>query len=1005
MDEQKCSSISESIELIPPVVALTEELPFLKIGWEKFECLLKRILENVEGLRHVQLFGTPGQSQSGIDIIAKDPYGKTVALQSKRYQKFSASDMRKAVQNFSLPQVDRLIIAVACEIRETNAVNEFHRQIEEIKPVDLELWDASKLSKILREKPEIVIEFFGEEWASRFCYPYKYDIMSIPPVEAQKISEAISRTPEAQTGADSKFSEAKETVDPAKKISLIEDGQSLLRENNFSPYAELYEMWRLGTLIEVGRSDEVKTILSKKLWDALDWGLLGAAESILFQARKLKLDQKNGTLLEEYAQELQEAIRLYCNPLDNLPDVEEIRVALGRSQIYYVVLTCEIAFADGNFTWLRSVVPDVSQYLKKNNVNDCLAVRLRIVIAEIEENWADLLRDARKNRLGYDLAALTMARYARYCALNQKFEDADSNWEDAISSAASARKYAEAEKWVFNRRLLMHRNMSMNDGLRPLQEAIGNMSSSSSIIPTAKNAYEKAIAGLVSGDLRSAAISANKALRDAVIIGDLAGEKRIRRVCAKILEDSEEYEKSARNYARAEAIKEIENLGKKLQDYFVDIVQDLEASNYWTVGAVYRLLSSQADLIPDDTIEYILTRIMHEIESSQDLSDHRFSSSSRYNNAIKCLAGIVDRIGYEHAIKIIDHFSNQAPVEDGCYRFHDQDEAIILAKIALKFKVLAPNTVPNLVALLGRSYLSRNQVCLQAVLENSTEALVTLFELVKQGNDWAKSILVRLGEDFPEKTTIISQAFENLSKPLVHNEGVYGIGTRAVEDSLIIQNLSSGELDKVVFQLFERLNDPKVCYSNREEYLLAIEKLSEYVSVDSRLEYCNKAINVIESSIVSEYDILEEQFTHPLGFYRVKRGKRGDRAAAALVAATFAETIEYKQRIKSIVYSLLVSEDQYFLAYALYAIREIIVEDLGFLMAQGSEIRSLVAYLWVENDGVSYIGDLLARDPDVRVRRSLAESLKGKPRDQFPNLFEKLEKDPRFSVRNALHAS
>ena len=55
MDGQKYSSISESIELMPPVVALTEELPFLKIGWEKFECLLKRILENVEGLRHVQL--------------------------------------------------------------------------------------------------------------------------------------------------------------------------------------------------------------------------------------------------------------------------------------------------------------------------------------------------------------------------------------------------------------------------------------------------------------------------------------------------------------------------------------------------------------------------------------------------------------------------------------------------------------------------------------------------------------------------------------------------------------------------------------------------------------------------------------------------------------------------------------------------------------------------------------------------------------------------------------
>lgn len=1005
MDKQKHLNANKSIEVTPPVAALTAELPFLDIGWENFECLLERILEDVEGLRHVRRYGTPGQSQNGIDIIAKDSYGKTVALQSKRYQKFSASNIRKAVQKFSLPQADRLIIAVACEVRETSAVNELHQQIEEVKPVDLELWDALKLSKILRGKPEIVIEFFGEEWASHFCYPYKYDSPSIPPVEAQEISEAISRTPEVKTGADLKFSEAEETAELTKKIDLIEAGQLLLRENNFAPYAELYEMQRLKILIEVGRSGEVRTILLEKLWGALDWGLLGVAESLLFQARKLKLGQGNGTSLQGCVQEMQEAIRLYCNPLGDLPGVEEIRTALDGSRIRYVVLACEIALADGNRKWLRSIALDVSQYLERNKIDNYLATRLRLIIAEIDEDWANLLHDARKNRLGYELAALVMARYARYCVLNQKFEDADSNWEDAIVSAAYARKYFEAEKWVFNRRLLHNRSISMNNDLRPLQEAISNMGSSLTIIPTANNAYEKAIAGLISGELRSAAISANKALRDAIIIGDLAGEKRIRCVCAKILEDSEEYEKSARNYARAEAIKEIENLGKKLQDYFVNIVQDLEASNYWTVGAAYRLLSSQADLIPDNAVESILARILYEIKASQELFDHRFSPSSRYNNAIKCLAAIVDRIEYDYAVKIIDYFSDQLPVEDGYYRFHDQDEAIILAKIALNFKDLAPNAVPNLVELLGRSYLSRKQVCLQAVLENSTEALSTLFELVQQGNDWAKEILVRLGEDFSEKSDIISQAFKNLHEPLVHHDGAYGIGTRAVEDALIIQNLSSEKLDKVVLQLFERANDSKICYDNRCEYLLAIMNLSEYVDREFWLEYYNRAVSVVESSVKFEYDDFEEQFTHPLGFYRVRRGKRGDRAAAALVAATFAETVEHKQKVKSIVYSLLRFEDQDLLAHALYAIREVIVEDFGFLMAQGPDIRSLVAHLWVENDGASYIGDLLVEDPDARVRRSLAEGLKGKPQEQFPNLFEKLEKDPRFSVRNALHAS
>ena len=109
MDKQKHLNANKSIEVTPPVAALTAELPFLDIGWENFECLLERILEDVEGLRHVRRYGTPGQSQNGIDIIAKDSYGKTVALQSKRYQKFSASNIRKAVQKFSLPQANPTI--------------------------------------------------------------------------------------------------------------------------------------------------------------------------------------------------------------------------------------------------------------------------------------------------------------------------------------------------------------------------------------------------------------------------------------------------------------------------------------------------------------------------------------------------------------------------------------------------------------------------------------------------------------------------------------------------------------------------------------------------------------------------------------------------------------------------------------------------------------------------------------------------------------------------------
>src|ERR1035437_10466785 len=55
-----------------PVVGTLKLLPFeaLEFEWPDFESLLWRVLRDVEGLRDTQVYGLPGQTQLGLDLVA-----------------------------------------------------------------------------------------------------------------------------------------------------------------------------------------------------------------------------------------------------------------------------------------------------------------------------------------------------------------------------------------------------------------------------------------------------------------------------------------------------------------------------------------------------------------------------------------------------------------------------------------------------------------------------------------------------------------------------------------------------------------------------------------------------------------------------------------------------------------------------------------------------------------------------------------------------------------------
>lgn len=86
----------------PPVDALERSLPLGELSWQDFERLILRLVRMEDKIIECSVYGTPGQSQDGIDIVAVRS-GKPelrVCCQCKKVPRFDAADVISAVDKF-----------------------------------------------------------------------------------------------------------------------------------------------------------------------------------------------------------------------------------------------------------------------------------------------------------------------------------------------------------------------------------------------------------------------------------------------------------------------------------------------------------------------------------------------------------------------------------------------------------------------------------------------------------------------------------------------------------------------------------------------------------------------------------------------------------------------------------------------------------------------------------------------------------------------------------------
>jgi hypothetical protein len=168
----------------PPVSTSEQDLPLGELGWQDFERLCLRLASRDGKPEHVQQFGTTGQAQAGIDIYSRATDGSYVAYQCKRQAMLRPADLRSAVARFLAGEwarkSTRFVLCTSASTRPTELVAEIERLAGTLRSrgILFEVWDAQRLSLLLKAAPDLVLDFFGPEWHARFV-PETPDVLEV----------------------------------------------------------------------------------------------------------------------------------------------------------------------------------------------------------------------------------------------------------------------------------------------------------------------------------------------------------------------------------------------------------------------------------------------------------------------------------------------------------------------------------------------------------------------------------------------------------------------------------------------------------------------------------------------------------------------------------------------------------------------------------------------------------------------------------------------------------
>lgn len=646
-----------------------------------------------------------------------------------------------------------------------------------------------------------------------------------------------------------------------------------------------------------------------------------------------------------------------------------------------------------------------------------LAYRLRIEIADVTGDWTALVQAARRQRVDRRISASILARHAMHHALRGAFDDADESWELAIQHACLDGRNNTAAEHVHSRQILCARYLGATSDLDDFSHLIKSLRTfgdehDQSMIDRLET---DALSAIAEEKPHVAAPRIRALLRVAHAAGYWGLVERARVLLADTYQTSGEYGRASALLILASQTKKAQQVATEASDEYLDVRSHLSAPSYWVPATAFRVLATQADVVPDDHVREVADAAIDVLrrERMGQLRDTPQFGPSLAIEALRAAAELSDRLNTEQATALLDYLRPLVPRAANRYRFTDDHHVVACVNIAATNAVVRDQAFDQLLRLLEETSSGVSQTVERKAANLFTRHADTVRERIAAmaagGNRSAAALLARMTDDpTAEQLEAARSAADTLSTPSGNTATSIGLGTGAVTQSLLARHLSQQERKMLVETQLEQAASPYEPGMNRADYYLAASNLAD--DLDGVDTIFDEAMRRASDQTPSQGDLLIGMGNHPLGTFRMSGMTVDTRPHATLLAAKLARSSEQKRRVRDHAISLLgVAGGGHLSVRALQILapQDLVTSMPLLAVHQDWAARSLAAIIWAQSSPIDpAIGLLLASDRDKRVRRSLADAIRMASRSEaIETVSAKLSDDPRFSVRALLERS
>lgn len=1004
--------------VFPPGTADPEGLPFSVRTPRDFERCCLVVVEQVDGLRDARLYGVPGQAQHGIDIVGWDGEGGTVVYQVKRYEEFTVADLKAAVRRFQRDRRPfrprRFVVCVSSTVDRTQFIEVLDNLRREVD-FELDLYDQTRLSEMLRGRPDVVRRLFGEAWVSVF----NRGVLPEPPAphRTDLLADSVLRGPLRAVGLVEALRDAETAAasgDHDRATAFYRTVVQGLESSEFSALADGPRRRLVAELLEAGARDEAAGILARMAWIAVaDNGRHPDLEA----QRQLDELAESVPELRPLAGLLGAIAAWYGAPSDDLSGLVELLADVGpdcRLLDELLLWVAESAVAVQDSATLGALVEPLGGLIDRRGpagFDDEVLVRARCCLADATGEWGDLVRAARRGDLGPRLASLVFARRGRWLAWHARPDEGADAYREAVQSSCTAHLGIEAGEAVRSSAQIGFRYGPLTeDAFNAPRIATRLDADGGGLFGQVRDLVDAGLAAMAVGRHPDALRMLRSALRSHVIAGHFDSELGAHKALARVLGAADVPEVAMRHatLGGADDIAKGTSLVVGLPS-----LEELTAPAPWVRAVALSVLARHGDVVPDNEVPALVELALDAVEGVRQMP----TGPQVHLAAWRVLAALSARLSEEHAERVLNKLGTQISREPGHYHHNDDEHVRIVANVHRIHPTLRRLTTPHLLDLIALGNEVAESVRREASNLIDAHAAVfapTLQQQADDGNRVAVALLVDI--DKPTQA-VLDQAQAAADSVLARGDpvpGHFSFGTRLSRSAYLARVSSERTREAVALRLMEEAEDGRRPDPNRVEAIEAVRALADRLGAELRHECFERCMALArDPGPPHPFDAELQGSLHPLSAFRIDLGFGVFAVEAARTAAWLADTVEEHRGVCEFLAPLVVSNDERVAYVASHGLSRVppdrLTVDVRMLAATtNSWPRQLAAAAWVHRpDDAPELGQRLASDPDPRVRRVIASGLQRlRETDQAlaTELANTLAADSCWSVRRAVLA-